>query len=392
MHELLVKRTVHHRIFTRLNKTINSLLENESASTQIIEIRLKELSERWMNLQEAHDAYIVVCISESQEDADQDRYIEMISNEFYVTESSCMRYLDVRNSSRNSSNESTENALKFQRIKFPTFDGHVRNYPKFKYEFNRYIKPMCSRNQLTFVLKSYLCESVRNDVENCDQDIEMMWHRLDTKYGTKQKLIDSIIVDIKRLPEENNSSHAVLEMIRVVEAANNDLRCIECTSELNNSAILSIIEKRMNAKMQDEWVQLAIKTPQSDKFETLISFLGSWKNRIEYQNEDIRKRDQRDDIHTSDKNADINTSHGESAATKNRKCLIHRDCDHPIWRCRVFKSMSVPERLQVVRSRHACSLCLDTGHNDSECSKVIVCSHNGCHARHNILLHSDPGT
>ena len=108
MHELLVKRTVHHRIFTRLNKTINSLLENESASTQIIEIRLKELSERWMNLQEAHDAYIVVCISESQEDADQDRYIETISNEFYVTESSCMRYLDVRNSSRNSSNESTE--------------------------------------------------------------------------------------------------------------------------------------------------------------------------------------------------------------------------------------------------------------------------------------------
>ena len=114
MHELLVKRTVHHRIFARLNKTINSLLENESASTQIIEIRLKELSERWMNLQEAHDAYIVVCISESQEDADQDRYIEMISNEFYVTESSCVRYLDVRNNSRNSSNESTENALKFQ--------------------------------------------------------------------------------------------------------------------------------------------------------------------------------------------------------------------------------------------------------------------------------------
>ena len=41
------------------------------------------------------------------------------------------------------------------------------------------------------------------DVENCDHNVEEMWRRLDQKYGTKQKLIDDIISDIKRLPQWN---------------------------------------------------------------------------------------------------------------------------------------------------------------------------------------------
>ena len=61
-----------------------------------------------MNVQEAHDAYMVVGISKLQEGADQDRYIKVISNEFYVTKSSCVRYLGAPNSPRNYSNESTE--------------------------------------------------------------------------------------------------------------------------------------------------------------------------------------------------------------------------------------------------------------------------------------------
>ena len=112
--------------------------------------------------------------------------------------------------------------------------------------------------------------------------------RLDTKYGTNQKLIDCIISNIKRLPESNNNAQSQLEMIRTIEAASNDLKCIDSVEDLNNSTVLSMVEQRMSNKMHDEWVKLAIKTPTVKRYEALVKFLDNWKIRIEYENAEIR--------------------------------------------------------------------------------------------------------
>ena len=54
-------------------------------------------------------------------------------------------------------------------------------------------------------------------------------------------------------------------MIYTVEAANNDLMCIDSTAELNNSTIISMVEQQINLKMQDEWIQIALKIPFQEK-------------------------------------------------------------------------------------------------------------------------------
>ena len=380
MHDFLLKRTVHERIFKRLDKIITSLLKDESASSRLIERRMKEFTERWIALQEAHDFYIISCFSNAQDIEEQDRYIEMLSTKFYTTESECEKHLiEVEANRRNQTaddeanrrNKTAENAFKIERFKFPTFDGHVRKYAKFKYEFQKFVNPLCTPNQLPFALKTYLCDSVRRDVENCDHNIDLMWRRLDDKYGKRQKLVDCIISDIKRLPECNNTQEQLLEMINTVEAANNDLNCIDANEELNNSTIISMIEQRMNRPMHDEWVKLIIHKPHSERFEALLSFLENWKTHIEYKIADVRLPAQ------------------EAPVRKNpvRTCLIHRNCEHPVWRCRTFQSLSVPERLNIVRSSHACILCLETGHNELDCKKVAKCSRNDCNQKHNILLH-----
>ena len=284
MHEFLLKRNVHQRIFTRLVETINLLLQNESSSTKIIGKRLNELNDRWISLQESHDSYIISCFSDPHDIDEQDRYIDALSNEFYTVESNCEKFIDSKDNTRHSNQKSPENAIKLQRLKFPIFDGHIRNYAKFKHEFDKFVKPMCSNNQLAFVLKSYLCDSVRKDVENFDYDIDLMWCRLDAKYGSKQKLIDSILSEIERLSENNNSPESLLKMIYTVEAANNDLMRIDSTAELNNSTIISMVEQQINLKMQDEWIQIALKIPFSDRFKMLLSFLDNWKICIEYAN------------------------------------------------------------------------------------------------------------
>ena len=80
MHEFLLKRNVHQRIFTRLVKTINLLLQNESSSTKIIGKRLDELNDRWISLQESHDSYISSCFSDPHDRDEQDKYINVGTN------------------------------------------------------------------------------------------------------------------------------------------------------------------------------------------------------------------------------------------------------------------------------------------------------------------------
>ena len=402
MHELLMKRTVHERIFKRLQKTINTLLSDESASPRILEKRQKEFADRWMILQEAHDMYILSCFSNADEIVEQDCFLEPLAAEFYATEIKCERFI-VEDNKATSIQKTSENAIKIERFKFPIFDGHIRKYAKFKYEFNKFVKPLCSENQLTFVLKNYLCESVRRDVENLDHDVNLMWNRLDEKYGEKQKLIDSIIHEIKRLPEISNNPEGLLMMISTIEAANNDLRCVNSEEELNNSTIMSMIEQRMSTQMHDEWVKLVIKTPKPEKFETLLSFLQNWKIRIEYRNADIRLPD-RQSTH-SDQNTGIvlppmksaypnqindnGFPYGQPPNATTRTCLIHSNCEHPIWRCRKFLSLPVSERLKIVLSCNACTLCLERGHDDTSCYRVSQCSRNNCNQRHNVLLHNE---
>ena len=76
MQDLLLKRTVQERIFKRLSRTIISLLENACTSTKIITKRLKEFEGQWSRIQEAHDTYVVYCLSDLDEIKEQDIYIE----------------------------------------------------------------------------------------------------------------------------------------------------------------------------------------------------------------------------------------------------------------------------------------------------------------------------
>ena len=264
-----------------------------------------------------------------------------------------------------------------ERFKFPIFDGDIRKYAKFRSEFAKFVQPLCSANQLPFVLKSYLCESVRKDVENFDYDIDLMWQRLDLKYGAEQKLIDCIMFDIKNLPKSDNDPKTVLEIIRLIAAAHNDLKCINATNELRNSTILSLIEQHMPSVMYEEWVKLIVKVTPLHKFDKLLPFLQDWKIRIEYENADIRT---------------FVTERSPSMFTDSRKCLIHRDCEHPVRRCRVFRSLSIAERINVVKTRNACTLCLETGHNTVDCKKVSKCSKFDCNKKHNVLLHDNYST
>ena len=383
MDRLLVERTVTERMFSRNVSILESLLKANAASERIIERHLQELNACWIALQKSHDLYIVTCFTDAIDIEENDLYLETFTRKYIDVEAACDNF--TRNKKDCCDRKATgerENSIKLERIKFRIFDGDVRKYPKFKSDFTKFVAPLCSNYQMAFVLKSYLCESVRREIENIDHSIDSIWNRLDEKYGAVHKLIDCVLSDIKGLPNCKDSSSS-LEMIRLIERAHSDLECIDALNELYNATIISAVEGRMSSIMCDEWVQLiAGKNLESEeKFKELFSFLQSYRHRIEYRSADIRTPN----VRTPDGRNDSTES---LEAPPNRRCLIHQHAEHPIWRCRVFLSMSVRERKDIINLSRACPRCLLTSHTIENCDHRFRCNVLDCNSNeHNTLLH-----
>ena len=73
-------------------------------------------------------------------------------------------------------------------MKLPKFDGDIRNYPWFKFDFKKYVEPSVA-GDCCYVLKSCLTGKLLQDlIRSVDDDIKMMWERLGERFGRASKL------------------------------------------------------------------------------------------------------------------------------------------------------------------------------------------------------------
>jgi hypothetical protein len=297
------------------------------------------------------------------------------------------------------------NAIKPDKVKFQQFNGDIRKYPQFRREFQAHMEPLYQKQQLAFVLKSYLSECVREEVESIGEDHRRVWERLDQLYGNPGKLVDAILNEIKNLPYNDGDTGTTLRMIKIIEKANRDLESLGEGMEMSNATIISIIEERMPTRMKEEWVKvIASKTVNSrQKFKALMDLLDDWRNRLEYINSGIRTMPEQrgDSHHVSGENANSGGTRSaeghRSVQTAKQACWLHKSLfgeigDHPIWRCREFRSKTVQERLKLLKANNACQACLLTGcpgaTTPSECKRGFKCRVQGCGKDHNMLLHA----
>ena len=168
------------------------------------------------------------------------------------------------------------------------------------------------------------------------------------------------------------------DLISVVEHAVADIKCLKAYDQLENTFVISAIEECMSSLMLKEWAERIANSSDRHssmtKLSRLLEFLQYWRSMHEYNNAPIR-------------NLDKLPSTCDSA----RKCLVHQDADHPVWRCRVFKAMTANERYEVVKSNNACILCLEKGHRSANCTVPFRCSAPNCNSAHNVLLHVSLG-
>ena len=278
------------------------------------------------------------------------------------------------------------NYLQLERLKLEKFNGEVRKYPTFKESFNLYVVPMCPKSQLPFILRSHLEPNVREEVENVEDVMNLLWERLDSKYGNHSKYVDVILSDLARTTK--GDSKAALHLINTVEKEKRDLERIGAGQEMSNSTIIAMIEKKLPEEMRFDWIKTVSLRAGEDsgyKFRLLLEFLQRWRQMIEYDEAAIRKV-------TEKKTGSVNFA-GATRGRKSESCWIHKDNgEHPIWRCRIFQAKSLKDRLELVNQKGACHACLEIdcegAKKPKDCKLQFKCLVEGCGKFHNVLLHA----
>ena len=397
-----MSRTQAKGQFTRSKRSLSDAFNLPDVSPSTVERRFDEMKKKWDRVQDTHDVYAAYAADMSAEESDKlDEWIDAIVKEFDDMEVNSDKKVDqlkAQDTGKTSDAEipttsSNASAVKVERMKFPQFDGDIRRYPQFKEEFCKHVAPLYKKEQLAFVVKSYLSSAVREEVESCGEDYLEIWKRLDQRFGDKGRLINAITDEVNSLPNGRNDDNYTLQMIRTVERAHRDLARLEAEEEMYNASTIVTIEKKMPVAMMQEWAkEVAGKTMSSKKkFLMLMDCLQTWQYRLEYVSDNVRS--------TPDaRGTTFHIQREEIAANrypKRESCWIHRlegmPGEHPIWRCREFLGQPVGERIRLVEQNKVCKVCLLTtcpgSASSADCRSRFRCRAEGCGEAHNRLLH-----
>ena len=280
-------------------------------------------------------------------------------------------------------------------MKLPTFDGNIRDFPRFMCDFETHVLPnLQSKESAPYILRSCLTGVAFETVRNVDTSLKEMLERLNDRFGRPSKLVDVIMNDIKNIrPVTEGDEKGFLKIVNLIENSYTDLSRINMEQEISNSTIVSMVEERLPKSIKAQWCLKMCdnhdRVDDRDKFPAFLDFLLKHKRAVEYGSSSLRAGTQQRYGSTN-----FGQLEQKRSRTEREECWIHKSMDdgHPIWRCREFLSMTVPERKKLVLSNKACMACLlmkCPGVSSVEhCWGRFRCRETGCGKRHNQLLHT----
>ena len=290
--------------------------------------------------------------------------------------------------------------MKLDRVKLPSFSGAIREYPRFKKDFESQVEPNIERDAIPYVLKSCLSGEALEVVKNVDDDAVKMWERLKEKYGRPSKVTDAIMFEIKGMKQINEGDdRKFAEVVDLVESSWRDLRMIGMESEISNTTVVSFIEEKLPRSIKAQWCLEVCENEKDEesgsnkisndkgKFDVFLKFLLKHKRAMEYGAEQIR-------VSCPQKMGQTHVLQGQESNSSKENCWIHTGIPaglHPIWKCREFLAKTVKDRIKLVQEYDACRACLlkrCPGAKDPNlCKSAFKCFETGCRQPHNQLLH-----
>ena len=307
----------------------------------------------------------------------------------HVRELDAAKILDKHSHSEKIDHHNTgDSRIHLERIKPPKFSGDIRDYPRFKSDFQRLVANEIKKTStVAYILRDSLSGTPADLVRNIDDNLEEMWKRLDEKYGEKTKLIDVVMTDLKRLkPLKNKDYVEFIKMVELIERGYRDLERLGLEAEMNATTV-SMVEEKLPPDIKMKWSEevrgkeTKSKVESSGKFPYMLEFLLERKGIIEYNIDEMRS-------YTPHEKADINhmgldNSTGDYPRVR---CVFHQSNAHLTTECNAYNDLSGEDKEKLIRDSRACWSCLKTGHRSARCLERKRCTKSGCNFSHHESL------
>ena len=122
-------------------------------------------------------------------------------------------------------------------------------------------------------MRNHLEQIVKEEVANVEDDINLLWERLDSRYAKYSRYVEVVLEDLAKTTK--GDAKATLRLINTVEKAKRDLDRIGAGQEMCNSFIIAQIEKKFPEEMRFEWIKEVASHAEEDtkyRFKLLMVF------------------------------------------------------------------------------------------------------------------------
>ncbi len=265
----------------------------------------------------------------------------------------------------------------------PRFTGLKRNFHRWRKDWEslqRQGEPTGSVEVKKFQLLDSVDERIYRDLHlSTHNTAEDIFRVLQNRYGNKPTIALEIIEDLERIPPlKSHQPRKVIDLIRAVEKALNDLTELESTGAIKNPLVIRSIESKLPDNMKRDWLTFMVNprnevTPDNH-FDSLLTFLKT-------QEEILEKLDQLGVSEKPEKKPTyLEKKYASTKTTRKGGCVVCGDERHreKIFFCKRFKELKPGEKLNAVEKLGARRRCLTCHAEDEECTDTYLCRNRDC--------------
>ena len=164
--------------------------------------------------------------------------------------------------------------FQMEKPKLPKFSGDVREYIIFWADFKHTIESRyCKRDAIT-LLRTCLKDKPLELIQGIGSDYDAAWQYLDSIYGDVRHVSDTITQDIsqfKALQEEEDARFC--DFVHLLKRSYNTLKEVGVASDMDNSHMLSVIERKMCPSDRKIWSRDLEKEGKPATFSGLMEWM-----------------------------------------------------------------------------------------------------------------------
>lgn len=280
-----------------------------------------------------------------------------------------------------------------QRVQIPVFSGDKMAFESWRSAFESCVDkaPATAEYKLLQLRQCLQGEALRT-IEGLGHSAaayEIAKERLLRKYGGQRRQLMKYISALRDFrPMKWESMRELEKFADLLDIAAANLSAAGLDGELGNGMTYAICLSKLTESLAAEYHKWTFENHEDESVQTLRSWV---LRQVEFRSmamEDVNGLCAKfnDSFGGRERMQKQTVSRSYFQATSSRSCSVCSK-DHVLWKCPVFKAMSIEKRWDVVKENRLCFLCILRGHDVRKCKWTRPCGIDGCTRRHNQLLH-----